>query len=107
MSGGAVAGYSIRFHSAAGAQWMAANEERGTMAQYEAHGTSRSGDVLDTIAFGSMLVFASVMPPFGSDTAETISRRVRQRADGAGGAARMEPASGEGAVGRVRRRFDS
>jgi hypothetical protein len=83
-----------------------ASEENG-MGQHGTCGTTPSDHVHDTIAFGSMLVFASVMPPFGSDTAETISRRVRQRADGAGGAARMEPASGEGAVGRVRRRFDS
>ena len=33
----------------------------------EMHGTPRDGRFLDTVALGSMLVFASVMPPLGTD----------------------------------------
>lgn len=49
------------------------------MERYETQGTAHSGDVLDTIAFGSMLVFASVMPPLGPDTAEANARPARYR----------------------------
>lgn len=39
----------------------------------EMHRTPRDGRFLDTVALGSMLVFASVMPPLGSDEADAAS----------------------------------
>jgi hypothetical protein len=53
------------------------------MDQHEMQCTHRDQDVLDTVAPGSMLVFASVMPPIGPDTAEDDLRRSRLGAAGA------------------------
>lgn len=77
------------------------------MERHEIHGRSRRGDVLDTIAFGSMLVFASVMPPLDPGADEMDARRACQRRDGAVGFASIEPASGELSARRARRCFDS
>ena len=41
------------------------------MGQQETYGTASGKFVDDTIAFGSMLVFASVMPPLGPDGADS------------------------------------
>lgn len=49
------------------------------MEQHDMGGTHRREDVLDTVAFGSMLVFASVMPPLDPDAVETDSQGTRQR----------------------------
>jgi hypothetical protein len=43
------------------------------MDSQEMHGTPRDGQFLDTVAFGSMLVFASVMPPLGADEADVAT----------------------------------
>jgi hypothetical protein len=76
------------------------------MERHETHGTSRSGDVSDTIAFGSMLVFASVMPPLGPDTAETDTRPRRQhRVAGEDGMPDLSPV--EIAARRSTERLDS
>lgn len=37
------------------------------MDQHDTQGTQRDGRFLDTVALGSMLVFASVMPPICQD----------------------------------------
>ena len=46
----------------------------------ETQGAPAIGDVNDTIAFGSMLVFASVMPALGADQPEPSVRPGQQRA---------------------------
>lgn len=48
------------------------------MEQHEMRGTHRDDNFLDTVAFGSMLVFASVMPPLGPDTIESDSQPMGQ-----------------------------
>ncbi len=51
------------------------------MGQHDACGTTPCNHVSDTIAFASMLVFASVMPPLGPDAADTGARSGHTRAD--------------------------
>jgi hypothetical protein len=80
-----------------------ASEENG-MGQHGTCGTTPSDHVHDTIAFGSMLVFASVMPPLGPDTVETDARSARQRVDAADG---IEPDSAKASASWSQRRFDS
>jgi len=41
------------------------------MGQHDTCDTAPGNHVNDTIAFGSMLVFASVMPPLGAEAVET------------------------------------
>ena len=74
------------------------------MGQHETCGTTPSNDIHDTIAFGSMLVFASVMPPLDLDAAETDARSARKRVDSPGGMG-ANPAKKPAA--QSRRRFDS
>ncbi len=51
------------------------------MERHETRATSSIGDVSDTIALGSMLVFASVMPPLGPDTTGSDAGPIRQSRD--------------------------
>ncbi len=74
------------------------------MGQQDVCDTASCNHVNDTIAFGSMLVFASVMPPLGSDAVEGGRRSGRKRADSTEGIG-ADPAKKPAA--RSRRRFDS
>jgi len=53
------------------------------MERREMQMTARSEEFMDTVALGSMLAFASVMPPLDPDTPDAAAPRSRRR--GAGG----------------------
>ena len=74
------------------------------MGQHDTCGTVSSNHVHDTIAFGSMLVFASVMPPIGPDMGEANAQRARQRVDTAD---RIATDLAKTPAARSRKRFDS
>ena len=77
------------------------------MERHEMRATSSIGEVSDTIALGSMLVFASVMPPLGPDTADSEVGTVRQRRDATGESDLMDAGQAEMPAWASRRSFDS